>query len=60
MGILRIYYYNEGTLLRRIVFGFENGSYRSFGGYTRDMSHLPDNFREVNDLINDIVQAVEE
>ena len=44
-----------GSLRWKLVFEFKNGSYRSFGGYTKDMSHLPDNFREVNDLIKEIV-----
>ena len=45
-----------GSLRWKLVFEFENGSYRSFGGYTRDMSHLPDNFREVSDLIRKIIK----
>ncbi len=44
-----------GSLRWKLVFEFKNGSYRSFSGYTRDMSHLPDNFWEVNDLIKEIV-----
>lgn len=49
-----------GSLRWKLVFEFEDGSYRSFGGYTKDMSHLPDNFREVNDLINDLIRTDEE
>ena len=45
-----------GSLRWKLVFEFENGSYKSFGGYTKDMSHLPDNFAEVNNLIKEIIQ----
>ena len=47
---------STGSLRWKLVYEFDDGSCRSFGGYTKDMSHLPENFREVDTLIRSIIK----
>lgn len=50
---------STGSLRWKLVFEFDDDTACAFGGYTKDMTHLPDTYRDVNKELQSVIKLEE-